>query len=67
MRTAIDRGWRDYWNAKSHPAFAELIADDVFGELLNEVEEDMQRMRAVVDRLEEEDAARSRVAGTTLR
>jgi TolB-like protein/Tfp pilus assembly protein PilF len=67
MQTAIDRGWRDYWNARSHPAFAQLIADDVFGEMLNVVEEDMQRMRVVVDRLEEQAAATDRVAGATLR
>jgi tetratricopeptide (TPR) repeat protein len=65
LRIAIDRGWRDYWNANAHPAFRQMQDNPEFRALMDEVQNDLADMSLRVDKIESELPSRSRVAVVT--
>jgi TolB-like protein/tetratricopeptide (TPR) repeat protein len=65
LRSAIDRGWRDYWSANSHPAFEQMMENPDFRELMAEVQRDLSDMKVIVDKIEIESPSGSRVAMAT--
>jgi len=65
LRTAMDRGWLDYWTATSHPAFEWMMEKPDFRELMAEVQRDLGDMKVIVDKIESELPSRSRVARVT--
>jgi TolB-like protein/Tfp pilus assembly protein PilF len=65
LRSAIDRGWRDYWSANSHPAFEQMRENAEFRMLMEEVKRDLVDMKETVDTIEAELPSRSRVAIVT--
>jgi TolB-like protein/Flp pilus assembly protein TadD len=62
MRTAVDSGWRAYWQIAWHPETGEWLEDTEFQGLIDEVRSDLERMRAEVLPLLNAESAR--LAGT---
>jgi tetratricopeptide (TPR) repeat protein len=65
LRSAIDRGWRDYWSANAHPAFKQMQENPEFRKLIEEVKRDLVDMKVTVDTIETELPSRNRVAEVT--
>ncbi len=65
LRSAIDRGWRDYWSANAHPAFKQMQENPEFRKLIEEVKRDLVDMKVTVDTIETELPSRNRVAKVT--
>jgi hypothetical protein len=61
FETAVDAGFRDYFRIINDPVWADALDSPGFAELLDEMKQDIDRQRALVERADAKDNFRAEV------